>query len=99
MFTRNKSYVSYKGSLTTPPCTEGITWVLMTTMETISPAQLRTFQDVMASVRERGRAGMRTNNRVHPTNLQPHNLGLDRSRVRRYCKHVLIKSGRAPRVL
>ena len=28
LFPANKSYYSYSGSLTTPPCTEGIIWVV-----------------------------------------------------------------------
>ncbi len=33
----------YAGSLTTPPCTEGVSWVVMTTPVTLSPAQIETF--------------------------------------------------------
>eukprot|EP00884_Botryococcus_braunii_P001122 jgi/Botrbrau1/1100/Bobra.0162s0001.1 len=69
MFTRNKSYASYKGSLTTPPCSEGVTWILLTTPETISPTQVAAFQTAMASVKEKGTRGGRTNNRQ----LQPAN--------------------------
>lgn len=36
-------YVEYEGSLTTPPCTEGVTWVVMTTPIFASPEQIRSF--------------------------------------------------------
>lgn len=35
-----ESYVMFKGSLTTPPCTEGINWLVMTEPITASPAQI-----------------------------------------------------------
>ncbi len=39
----NKSYYSYAGSLTTPPCSEGVKWTVMTEPITVSPAQIRAF--------------------------------------------------------
>jgi carbonic anhydrase len=36
----------YDGSLTTPPCSEGVKWLLMTTPVTLSAAQLTTLESI-----------------------------------------------------
>lgn len=36
----NKSYYNFSGSLTTPPCSEGVSWNVMKTRVTVSNAQL-----------------------------------------------------------
>ncbi|MDE3269149.1 MAG: carbonic anhydrase family protein [Pseudomonadota bacterium] len=41
----NSSAWHYRGSLTTPPCSEGVEWIIMTTMMGISAAQLQLFTD------------------------------------------------------
>lgn len=40
-FPQNPSFISYSGSLTTPPCTEGIAWTLLDTPQSISSSQVR----------------------------------------------------------
>ncbi len=42
-----RSYYSYTGSLTTPPCTEGVRWVVMHDPITVSPRQVDLFKAVI----------------------------------------------------
>lgn len=44
MLPKDLSYYTYTGSLTTPPCTEGVQFYILKTLETISPSQLTTFR-------------------------------------------------------
>jgi carbonic anhydrase len=44
-FAGNHSYYNYTGSLTVPPCTEGLTWVVLTKPQHISAAQLQYFKE------------------------------------------------------
>ncbi len=37
------AYYTYTGSLTAPPCTEGVTWIVLKTPVEISPAQIAAF--------------------------------------------------------
>lgn len=55
----DREYYRYNGSLTTPPCTEGVRWIVMKNPVTVSKQQIETFQRVFS----------------HPNNrpLQPHN--------------------------
>lgn len=39
----DKTYFTYPGSLTTPPCTEGVTWYVLKNPIEMSPAQIRAF--------------------------------------------------------
>jgi carbonic anhydrase len=39
-----KSYYSYAGSLTTPPCTQGVKWHVLTTGISLSPKQIAIFK-------------------------------------------------------
>jgi carbonic anhydrase len=39
----DRTFFTYPGSLTTPPCTEGITWYVLKTPIEVSPAQIRAF--------------------------------------------------------
>ena len=44
----DKSYYKYEGSLTTPPCSEGVKWHVMKEPIELSAAQLKAFQAVFA---------------------------------------------------
>jgi carbonic anhydrase len=46
-FSGNKSYYAYQGSLTTPPCSEGVEWILVKTPLTISSQQIETIKNAM----------------------------------------------------
>ncbi len=39
-----KSYYSYAGSLTTPPCSESVKWNVLLELMTVSEEQIETFQ-------------------------------------------------------
>jgi carbonic anhydrase len=43
----NRDYYRFNGSLTTPPCTEGVWWLVMKAPVTISKDQIRKFVQVM----------------------------------------------------
>jgi len=40
---KNLSYYRYRGSLTAPPCTEGVTWFVLKTPVSVSAAQINAF--------------------------------------------------------
>jgi carbonic anhydrase len=42
----NRSYFTFAGSLTTPPCTEGVSWFVLKTPVTISNRQVATFAQI-----------------------------------------------------
>lgn len=39
----DRGYFTFSGSLTTPPCSEGVTWYVLKTTSTLSPRQLAMF--------------------------------------------------------
>jgi carbonic anhydrase len=44
-----RTYYRYDGSLTTPPCSEGVKWLVMSTPVQISEAQVAAFQRIFAT--------------------------------------------------
>jgi carbonic anhydrase len=43
-----KTYYTYTGSLTTPPCSQGVRWILLTTPIELSATQIEAFQTIFA---------------------------------------------------
>ncbi|CAM9323616.1 unnamed protein product [Ascophyllum nodosum] len=60
-------YSHYMGSLTTPPCTEGVKWIVMTDITMLSLAQLVTFRRAMGE-HDMVSAEGHTNRPVQPLN-------------------------------
>jgi len=44
---QNRHYYRFSGSLTTPPCSEGVRWFVMQDAKEVSPAQIDKFVNVM----------------------------------------------------
>lgn len=44
---KNPTYFRFSGSLTTPPCSEGVRWVLMKTPMTVSKEQIEAFKNAV----------------------------------------------------
>jgi len=45
---KNKSYYNYSGSLTTPPCSEGVYWMVLKSPIQVSAAQIKAFTTLFA---------------------------------------------------
>ncbi|WP_297453004.1 carbonic anhydrase [Persephonella sp.] len=58
---QHRSYFRYSGSLTTPPCSEGVRWIVMETPIEMSKSQIEKFQKVM---------GVNNNRPVQPINAR-----------------------------
>lgn len=43
----NRDYYRFSGSLTTPPCTEGVRWLVLKTPMTVSKEQISAFEEVL----------------------------------------------------
>jgi carbonic anhydrase len=46
MMPSNQDYYRFSGSLTTPPCTEGIRWILIKTPITATKAQIEAISEI-----------------------------------------------------
>jgi carbonic anhydrase len=59
---KNQAYFRFNGSLTTPPCSEGVRWMVMKTPVTVSHEQLQAFENVLHHANNRP---------VQPVNARP----------------------------
>lgn len=48
MLPATRTYWRYNGSLTTPPCSEGVRWLVMTTSVEVSAAQITAYKNIFA---------------------------------------------------
>ena len=46
IFPRKKHYYTYEGSLTSPPCSENVHWVIMQEYVIVSKEQIRSFEKI-----------------------------------------------------
>jgi len=58
---QDRSYYRYSGSLTTPPCTEGVRWYVLKSNSSVSPEQASAFVDAIG---ENARAPQPLNSRL-----------------------------------
>ncbi|CAM9767174.1 unnamed protein product [Sphacelaria rigidula] len=49
MLPQSPAYSHYMGSLTTPPCTESVVWIVMSMSTVVGHSQLTTFREAMGS--------------------------------------------------
>lgn len=57
-FPRDLSYVTYEGSLTTPPCSEGVRWIVLKTPVEASRSQLSILQKITGGPNNRPIQGL-----------------------------------------
>ncbi|XP_058075634.1 alpha carbonic anhydrase 7-like [Magnolia sinica] len=61
----SRKYYRYMGSLTTPPCTEGVTWTIIKKVRTVSREQVRLFREAVRDDSQmNARPTQDTNNRT-----------------------------------
>ncbi|NNE98774.1 MAG: hypothetical protein HKN25_07110 [Pyrinomonadaceae bacterium] len=53
LFPKETSYYNYQGSLTTPPCSEVVSWYVMKRPVTASKAQLESFAKMLVETTDR----------------------------------------------
>jgi len=58
MLPENKDYYRYNGSLTTPPCTEGVTWMVLKQPVSLNNAQTQQFKNIFGHANNRPVQGL-----------------------------------------
>lgn len=58
----DRDYYRFNGSLTTPPCTEGVRWLVMKNTVGLSKTQIKTLQSII---------GFANNRPIQATNARP----------------------------
>jgi carbonic anhydrase len=58
----DRDYYRFNGSLTTPPCSENVRWLVMKNTVALSKAQIKTLQSII---------GFANNRPIQPTNARP----------------------------
>jgi carbonic anhydrase len=49
VLTSTSSYFTYSGSLTTPPCSENVTWIVLAKPANVSQAQFQSFRRILGN--------------------------------------------------
>lgn len=49
MLPQDKSYYAFSGSLTTPPCSEGVSWMVLKNKITLGSSQVKAFRQIFSS--------------------------------------------------
>ena len=58
-YSEDKDYYNFEGSLTTPPCTEDVNWIVFKNQETVSKEQVEKFTQTL---------GFKNNRPIQDTN-------------------------------
>ncbi|KAF7846843.1 hypothetical protein BT93_L3677 [Corymbia citriodora subsp. variegata] len=68
---RGKSYLRYMGSLTVPPCTEGVIWTINKKIGTVSKDQIKLLREAVHDYAEKNARPMQPLNRREIHLYQP----------------------------
>lgn len=66
----NKNYYSFDGSLTTPPCSEGVAWLVLEKPITVTPAQIARLRQAVGGNNARGTQSLNGRTILYSTQTQ-----------------------------